>query len=141
MPDARRLSVKEMALPFHFDATGGVAFETNIAKVYANHIKTVVMTAFNERAMRPTYGSPTRSYLFENADPALSQELAARVSDAVHRWEPAVVIEHVKPLRHEPNEGLIEIEIAFRVPPSTTVNRTTTQIIGGVSSTSSQALI
>ena len=138
MADARRPALKEMSIPFQFNAAGGVAYETSLTRIYGDHIKMIVMTALNERAMRPDYGSQTRTYLFENADDTLAQELATRLQDALERWEPNVQIVHVRPIMHAVTEGILEIEVAFRVPPSSTINTVTSQVVSGVESSTSQ---
>mgnify|MGYP006296022819 CR=1 FL=1 len=64
--------MKAISLPFTFDTDGRIASTQDFKKIVQDRVVLVVMTAINERVMRPNYGTNVRNAIFENVNNALS---------------------------------------------------------------------
>jgi len=61
-----------MAVPFSIDSYGSVTIADTQDKIWADRVRSVLGTNFNERVMRPTFGSLIPSAFMETADEAKS---------------------------------------------------------------------
>lgn len=64
--------MKAISLPFSFDSDGRVSSTQDFKKIVQDRVVLVVMTAINERVMRPNFGTNVRNAIFENVNNALS---------------------------------------------------------------------
>lgn len=60
------MAQRAIALPFGFDASGGVSYAVDEQKIWQDRVAIVVMTKLRERVMRPTFGSAVPNVVFEN---------------------------------------------------------------------------
>jgi phage baseplate assembly protein W len=69
---------RAISLPFSFNSAGEVSYTTDLRKIIQDRIVLAVMTRFDERVMRPNFGTAAKDAAFENETDA-----AATVRDAV----------------------------------------------------------
>jgi uncharacterized protein len=122
--------VWEVAQPFHIDALGEVAYDTDPVIWARNHILAVLLTNPGERVMRPTYGAGIFNYVWENEDPLIQQEIISAVNTAVATWEPNVTINQIQFIPQPDFSGVVILEIAYSVGVAPTVY-TMTITLGG----------
>ncbi len=101
------------AWPFGVDHTGSLRM-TDGADL-TDSITVVLMTAPGERLMRPQFGCRIWDLLFEPVTANLVGLIREAVRDALAQWEPRIEVEDVVPVPDSDNQGLIRIEIAYRV--------------------------
>lgn len=59
-------------------------------RLIKNDILQLLLTMPSERVMRPNWGTPIKSSLFQNADEETANDLASAIQAKVNRWEPRV---------------------------------------------------
>ena len=123
----------EIAIPFRFDlCTGGVATLTSYAQIYAQHIKTIILTAYSERVMLPTYGSPVEGALFSPIVQASFGIIQSDIQQAIRNWEPAVDVYGVYVQSTPENPSTLDITVQYAVAPLNDVNTVTCSVGGGI---------
>lgn len=124
-------------VPFSIGPTGRIARAEGDYDIANQFLKTLIMTRFGERVMRPGYGSRTRDNVFENIDELMLQSLEGDIRDGVRTWEPGIQIHSVQ---MNVVESRLDVDIAYTLgstlglPPSTT--RVTIDAGGTVEETS-----
>jgi phage baseplate assembly protein W len=78
-------AVKAISLPFSFNSNGAISYTEDPEKIWKDRVVLTVMTVFNERVMRPGFGSEVKFGVFENVEDALSL-IKQAVSVAFSRW-------------------------------------------------------
>jgi phage baseplate assembly protein W len=84
----------QIDLPFGF-RNGSVATTSDPHQVARINLISLLGTEPGERAMRPTYGVPTRSLLFDADDAVLQQRLLTAVDDAAKAYAPELRVNDV----------------------------------------------
>lgn len=79
--------MKAISLPFTFDTDGRIAGTTDFKKIIQDRVVLVVMTALEERVMRPTFGTNIRTATFENINNAL-ELIRQEISVGFSNWLP-----------------------------------------------------
>jgi hypothetical protein len=103
-----------LAFPLQADATGALAL-VGEARELEESMRLILATSPGERPMRPEFGSRIAEYVFAPADAATAGRLAYEVRVALDRWETRVDVEDVTVLLDEAQDGVLYIEIAYRV--------------------------
>lgn len=75
--------------PIKVNARGGIGWSTGAERI-ADAIWIVLATAPGERVMRPTFGAGVHDHLFDPNSGVARTQLAAKISDALTRWEPRI---------------------------------------------------
>jgi len=122
--------VWEMAQPFNIDATGSVAYDIDPVTWARNHILAVLLTNPGERVMRPSYGVGIYSFVWENQDPLVEQQMITTIKQAVSVWEPNVTLHDLEFVPQPDFSGIVYLEIAFSVGAAPTIH-TVTFSLGG----------
>src|SRR3954463_9706857 len=108
-----------VASPLQVDRRGGIALasdETDIEQA----IELILATAPGERPMRPEFGCGGHDFGFHSvAAPTLAQREDA-IREALDHWEPRVVVESVEFNLDSVGEGLLMIDIGYRVRATNT---------------------
>jgi phage baseplate assembly protein W len=107
--------VWEIAQPFNIDETGEVAFDNDPYLWARNHVLSLLLTSPGERVMRPTYGAGIRSFVWENNDPFVEQQLIVSIRAALSDLEPNVKVADIKIVPQPPDWGTVEIRMAITV--------------------------
>ncbi len=100
--------------PLGVDHTGSIALSDGVPDLDRS-IEIVLMTAPGERLMRPQFGCRIWDLLFEPITGNLLGLIAEAVRDALAQWEPRIVVEEVLPQPDPDNNGLVRIQVGYRV--------------------------
>jgi phage baseplate assembly protein W len=120
----------EIAVPFQIDpATGGIAYLSSYNQIIEQHVATIVMTAFNERVMLPSYGSPLQAAVFQPIGSVMNAVLANDIKKAIAAWEPSISIVNVTINGNAQSLSELDITVSYFINPSQDVN--TVQITSG----------
>lgn len=85
----------ELDQSFAVDPQGRIAFTSDPARILRNRVRMIVGTEVSERVMRPTYGTPLQSLLFEGDDDLTASIIMSDVEKALADWEPGVIVQNV----------------------------------------------
>ena len=114
-------------LPLHIDKTNGYGLTKNFKEVARQNLKMVVLTNPGERIMLPNFGVGIKTYLFENADTFVFEEIEEKIRQQVRTYLPYITIDNINFFsdRNNFNETEIEpsslsnyvhIQIKYRIP-------------------------
>src|SRR4051794_31332102 len=92
--DAGRIFGRGMGFPPRVGPDGRIAWSAGEANV-REAIRIILQTEPGERLRRPEFGGGLRAFLFEPNTVATHQVIRDRITRALARWEPRVVIEAV----------------------------------------------
>lgn len=126
MPD------REIVLPFRVDSKGRIATTTDPEAIGKQHLTTFLLTQPGERIMRPDFGTPLRSAVFEPLDSVTAQLLLTRAQEKVQQHVPDVVLRRLLSSTDSDQAALrLTVEFALSVGTGEGVARSTTIILGG----------
>lgn len=103
-----------LAFPLRTDATGSIALVQGDDDL-DQAIQVIIATAPGERPMRPEFGCRVHDHIFAPVTEATIGTIAFEVERAVTRWEPRVDVESVNVYADEASDGLLYIELVYRV--------------------------
>lgn len=103
-----------LAFPLRTDATGAFALVEDRTEL-DEAIRLIVATAPGERPMRPEFGCRIHDHVFAPIENTTIGSIAFEVERAVGRWEPRVDVEQVNVYADDEVEGLLYIELTYRV--------------------------
>lgn len=107
--------MKSISLPFRLDGYGRVAVTTDIKKIFADRVRTVISTYPGERVMRPTFGTFLPDDLFGDAE-STESFISADVQDAFALWLPDLQFEDVEVIEKDGPNGSVEVRINYTAP-------------------------
>jgi hypothetical protein len=84
-------------------------------KLIKNDLLQLLLTAYGERVMRPTFGSPIRASLFDNMTRSQLDILENGISDVIQEYEPRVVVSSVSANISDDNTLTIKVYGSFNV--------------------------
>ena len=108
---------RAIAFPFSLSSNGGISYVDNDdSTIYRDRIRFVVFTQFEERVMRPDFGSDIQSLVFEDA--FFSESVAKRMLNlAFIKWLPNVTINQIiVNIDYSDLNGGLNIEIDYTLP-------------------------
>jgi phage baseplate assembly protein W len=111
-----------MAVPFSIDAYGAVTLATTQEKIWADRVRSVLGTNFNERIMRPTFGSLIPSAFMETTDEARNL-IQAEVRTAFSTQLDQLQLENVSTSYDEYSDLLI-VTVLYALPDDTQAETT-----------------
>jgi phage baseplate assembly protein W len=94
-----------------FDGSGSVGYTEDSTKIWQDRVVVAVMTGFNERIMRPTFGSDVAQAASENINDALSA-IKQGVTLAFSRWLPELTFMGLQGFI-DPYDGYLVIQITY----------------------------
>jgi phage baseplate assembly protein W len=114
-------------LPLHIDKIDGYGLTKNFKEVARQNLKMVVLTNPGERIMLPNFGVGIKTYLFQNADTFVFEEIEEKIRQQVRTYLPYITIDDINFFseRNNFNETEIEpsslsnyvhIQIKYRIP-------------------------
>lgn len=101
------------AFPARITATGDVRLVGGSDEIDAA-LRLILMTAPGERLMRPDFGCAMWDEVYAPMTPATLGRVEHAVREAVARWEPRVVLEHVEAVP-DVDQGAIHVQVDYRV--------------------------
>jgi uncharacterized protein len=109
-----------LAFPLQVDRRGGIALardETDIEQA----IELILATAPGERPMRPEFGCGVHDFVFDSIDASTVAKMEDAIRDALDHWEPRVIVESVEFNLDGVGEGVLMIDIGYRVRATNTL--------------------
>ena len=114
-------------LPLHIDQIDGYALTKNFKEVARQNLKMVVLTNPGERIMLPNFGVGIKTYLFQNADTFVFEEIEEKIRQQVRTYLPYITIDNINFLSEsndfvqaeiEPSSlsNYLHIQIRYRIP-------------------------
>ena len=94
-----------------FDGSGSVGYTEDSTKIWQDRVVVAVMTGFNERIMRPTFGSDVAQAASENINDALSA-IKQGITLAFSRWLPELTFMGLQGFI-DPYDGYLVIQITY----------------------------
>lgn len=123
---------REISLPFRLNPQGRVATTVDPAEAGRAHITTFLLTDPGERIMRPDFGSPIRSAVFEPLNELTATLLLERCRDKVSQYVSGVVLRNLSaPVDSAAATLQVTVEFALAVGAGEGAVRTTTISTGG----------
>ena len=111
-----------MAVPFSIDAYGAVTLATTQEKIWADRVRSVLGTNFNERIMRPTFGSLIPSAFMETTDEARNL-IQAEVRTAFSTQLDQLQLENVS-TSYDEYSDLLSVTVLYALPDDTQAETT-----------------
>jgi phage baseplate assembly protein W len=122
----------ELAVPFRLDGNGRVVTVSDPDAQVRLHVRALVGTIPEERAMVPGYGTNLTGVLFDDEDEVEAQ-VALRVKDAMKAHEPGVELLSVTPDPDTSAHGFAKVSLEYRrldAPDSATLANANVAVIG-----------
>lgn len=87
----------------------------DLARSVADTLKAILATAPGERLMRPGFGAGLQNFLHEPNDIGTRRRVQERVSEAIARWEPRVLVDRVEVWADETRPDELRVEAHYRL--------------------------
>lgn len=107
--------MRAISLPFRIDGYGRVTSTTDPSKIWADRVRTVLMTSLKGRIMRPLFGSTISEEVYDILDEA-PEVIFAAVSQAFSDFLPRLNFEDVIVVDENAEDGTIYLEISYTLP-------------------------
>ena len=104
-----------ISLPFRIDGYGRVATTSDVYKIYADRVRSLVCTHVSERLMQPRYGSDVARDLFD----LLSQApdlVDVQIRTAFLEWLPDLTFVGVEVRYEDDDGGEVRMDVTYEVP-------------------------
>jgi phage baseplate assembly protein W len=108
------MAEKAIALPFSINSFGKIADTTELKKIWADKVRSVVGTALRERVMRPEFGTDVPSSVFETTEDADAQ-IRTEVIAAFNSQLPSLTLDDVTSTFDE-FTGVMNVEMVYALP-------------------------
>lgn len=103
----------EMDQPFGVDAQGRIAFTSDPGRVLRNRVRMIIGTELGERVMRPEYGTPLQSLLFEGDDDITASIIISDIEKALRTYEPGVIVQNVYLENDDALDGVVNVNVVY----------------------------
>lgn len=100
---------RAISLPFSFNSAGEVAYTTDLRKIIQDRVVLAVMTRFDERVMRPNFGTHIHRAAFENETDAEAIAIEA-ISGCFSTWFPYLNLVRVAT---DFQDNVLEVEVFY----------------------------
>lgn len=114
MPSSTPFVGRGLAFPLRTSPTGRLAMVEDTTNI-EDAIRVIVATAPGERPMRPAFGCRIHDHVFSPINEATIGTIAFEVERAITRWDPRVDVEAVDVYVDEDTEGLLYIDVTYRI--------------------------
>lgn len=104
-----------ISLPFRIDGYGRVASTTDPSKIWADRVRSVLMTTIGERVMRPFFGSTVTEEVYDILD-EVPELVFAAVSQAFSEYLPRLTFNDVQVVQEDEEDGYLFLEISYTLP-------------------------
>lgn len=103
----------EIDLPFRVDNEGRIATTTDPRRQLRNRIVGIIGTELGSRVMRPEYGTPLQSALFEADDEMTASIIANDIRKAIIENEPGAEIQEVFFDQSGGSDGIVSLNVTY----------------------------
>jgi hypothetical protein len=107
------------AFPVGVDSAGDVRTAAD-ERTVEESIRLVIGTAKGERVMRPAFGCGIHEYAFDTVDANTLSLVETTVEEALVEFEPRIAVEEVSASTEDLSEGVLLIEVDYRIRASNT---------------------
>jgi len=107
------------AFPVGVDPAGDVRTAADEQTVEES-IRVIIGTAKGERVMRPEFGCGIHDRVFDTIDANTRTLVETAVEEALVEFEPRIAVENVTTSTEDIDEGVLLIEVAYRIRDSNT---------------------
>lgn len=114
MADSQRISPVSISLPFRIDEFGKVATTSNLPKIYADRVRSVIGTALGERVLRPDFGTAIPNGMFEDTE-VLEDLVNNEIRAAFSRQLPGLSFLNVV-INFDDKDNVISVEVEYVLP-------------------------
>jgi phage baseplate assembly protein W len=114
------MAEKAIVLPFSINSFGRVTDTTEMSKIWADRVRSVIGTALRERVMLPDFGTDIPSSVFETTEEADSQ-IQTEVIRAFNEQLSALTLDEVSSTFDE-FTGVMNVDITYALPNDEVVN-------------------
>jgi phage baseplate assembly protein W len=114
------MAEKAIALPFSINSFGRVTDTTEMSKIWADRVRSVIGTALRERVMLPDFGTDIPSSVFETTEEADSQ-IQTEVIRAFNEQLSALTLDEVTSTFDE-FTGVMNVDITYALPNDEVIN-------------------
>lgn len=104
-----------ISLPFRIDGYGRVASTSDPSKIWADRVRSVLMTSLGERLMRPFFGSTVTDEVYDILD-EVPELVFAAVSQAFADFLPRLTFNDVEVIQEDEEAGTISLEVSYTLP-------------------------
>jgi len=94
-------------------------------RLIKNDLLQLLLTAFGERVMRPSFGTPIRTTVFENLTASQLAALQDQITQIITEYEPRVVVASVKVEMTDTNTLTIKVYGSLNLDINSIINRST----------------
>jgi phage baseplate assembly protein W len=108
------MAEKAIALPFSINSFGKVSDTTELPKIWADRVRSVIGTALRERVMLPDFGTDIPASVFETTEEADSQ-IQTEVIRAFNEQLSALTLDEVTSTFDE-FTGVMNVDITYALP-------------------------
>jgi len=91
---ARNRAFSDIDLSFQERPSGDIYKKVDVAAV-KQAVKNLLLTNYGEKPFKPYFGANLSGLLFENAGPALEEDINDRVRRAIRLYEPRAIVRRV----------------------------------------------
>lgn len=105
-----------ISLPFRIDGYGRVATTSDMYKVYADRVRSLVSTHRGERVMLPGYGANVVRGLFDTLG-TVPELMDIEVSAAFSDWLPELTYKGIDLVAEDAPNGETRVAVNYEVPP------------------------
>ena len=103
------------SFPPTFDSASKSVVTVSDQEDVRQSLQILMSTQLTERIMLPDFGCDLSSMLFENITTTLLTKIRGIIERAILLYEPRIKLEEVSFERTDPNEGIIFIEVVYRI--------------------------
>lgn len=104
-----------ISLPFRIDGYGRVASTSDPNKIWADRVRSVLMTSIRERLMRPQFGSEVTAEVYDILDEAPELTYEA-VASAFVEYLPRLTLNDVVLVSEDEQNGVVSLEVSYTLP-------------------------
>lgn len=105
--------MKALMFPFQIDVNGHVATIDSYADMVRGQLIDALMTNWNERVMRPQYGSNMQGALFDPTEELVRLDAASQVLQRINSCAPRVVMRSVQFTSDRMEPGKLWVDVLY----------------------------
>lgn len=104
----------EILFPFQIDASGRVSSTNDPNQIVRQRIEQIVFTMFNERVMRPDFGSGAMEFLFEGEGTGFEMLMVDRIKTDVQNLTTGITVNSVElDTSHWADDAVVGVNISY----------------------------
>lgn len=122
--------MKAISLPFRLDSFGNISSSSDVEKIWADRVKSVIGTALGERVMRPSFGCGLPNNLLD-VIANVPGYADGQIQAAFLEWLPNVEFLGTEVLEDLSEDGTLRLNVLYQLPTYEESSNTTYSVIIG----------